>query len=156
MEEFEGGFDKWRKIIGLFAGPLLMIAILMKPTPSLTPEAHGLLAIIVLVVIFWVSEALPLGVTALMAPVLCIAFGVCDEKIAFANFAHPIIFLFLGSFILAKAMEVHSIDKIIAVKILSLKWVRASVLRFTFMFAFIIFALSGWLSNTATTAMMFP
>jgi sodium-dependent dicarboxylate transporter 2/3/5 len=152
----EEKFEKWRKGIGLYLGPLAMVLTMLKPMPSLSPAAHYLFAIIILVVIYWVSEALPLAVTSLLIPVLCILFGVCNEKEAVINFAHPIIFLFLGSFILAKAMELTSIDKIIAIRILSIKWVRKSALRFTFVFSFIIFFLSWWLSNTATTAMMFP
>lgn len=152
----EEKFEQWRRGIGLYAGPILMLIVLLKPMPYLSKEAHHLLAILILIIVYWISEAIPLAITSLLAPVLCIIFDVCSEKDAFINFAHPIIFLFLGSFILAKAMELTAIDRIIAIKILSIKWVRKSAMRFTFTFSFIIFFLSWWLSNTATTAMMFP
>lgn len=152
----EEKFEKWRRGIGLYVGPILMLIILFEPMPYLSKEAHHLLAILILIVVYWVSEAIPLAVTSLLVPILCIILDVCSEKDAFINFAHPIIFLFLGSFILARAMELTAIDRIIAIRILSIKWVRKSAMRFTFVFSFIIFFLSWWLSNTATTAMMFP
>jgi len=148
--------ERWRKIIGLVVGPLVFLHIIMLDIPSLSPQAHSLLAIMALTVIWWVTEAIPLAMTALLIPFFCIIFNVCDEKTAFSNFANPIIFLFIGSFILARAMEIHSIDKMIALKILSIRWVTGSVIRFTFVFGLIIFSLSAWMSNTATTAMMFP
>ncbi len=152
----EEKFEKWRKGIGLYAGPILMLIVLIKPMPYLSKEAHSLLAILTLIIVYWISEAIPLAITSLLVPIMCIILGVCNEKEAFINFAHPIIFLFLGSFILAKAMELTLIDKMIAIKILSFKWVRKSAFRFTLVFSFIIFFLSWWLSNTATVAMMFP
>lgn len=151
-----GLFEKWRIRIGIISGPLALIFILIIPITSLNYQAHRLLAILIFTVIYWLTEALPLGVTSLLIPAFCVILGVCDEKSAFINFAHPIIFLFIGSFILAKSMERYELDKFISLKILSVRGVRNSAFRFTFVLGFTIFILSWWLSNTATTAMMFP
>ncbi len=151
-----GLFEKWRIRIGIISGPLALILILIIPITSLNYQAHRLFAILVFAVIYWLTEALPLGVTSLLIPAFCLILGVCDEKSAFINFAHPIIFLFIGSFILAKSMEKYELDKYISLKILSVRGVRNSAFRFTFVLGFTIFILSWWLSNTATTAMMFP
>ena len=78
-------------------------------------------AILALVVVLWVTEALPLAVTALLGPVLAVVLRVAPARQAFAPFADPIIFLFIGSFILAQAMFVHGVDRRIAYTALSLR-----------------------------------
>ena len=75
---------------------------------------------------------------------------------AFASFADPIIFVFIGSFILAEAMFVHGVDRRIAYTALSWKFVGTSATRILIVFGGVTTLLSMWMSNTATTAMMFP
>ena len=67
-----------------------------------------------MMVVLWITEALPLAVTALIGPVLAIVLRVAPARTAFAPFADPIIFLFIGSFMLAEAMFVHGLDRRIA------------------------------------------
>ncbi|WP_456435960.1 SLC13 family permease [Thermovibrio ammonificans] len=103
---------------------------------------------------FWIFEVLPLPVTALSIPVLGVLLGCGSVKEAFASFAHPIIFLFLGGFALAAALSKFKLDTFIAYKVVSLSkgsGVAATVLLFAAT-AFI----SMWISNTSTTAMMLP
>ena len=71
-------------------------------------------AIMALVVVLWVTEALPMAATAVLGPVLAVVLRVADARAALAPFADPIIFLFIGSFILAEAMFVHGVDRRIA------------------------------------------
>ena len=104
----------------------------------------------------WVTEALPMAVTAMLGPVLAVIFGVADARGALAPFADPIIFLFIGSFILAEAMFVHGVDRRIAFTALSSRFVGASATRVLVVYAAVATVLSMWISNTATTAMMFP
>ena len=82
--------------------------------------------------------------------------GVTTASTAFAPFADPIIFLFIGSFILAEAMFVHRLDRRMAFSALSSPWIGASGLRLLVVYAAVACVLSMWMSNTATTAMMFP
>jgi sodium-dependent dicarboxylate transporter 2/3/5 len=82
--------------------------------------------------------------------------GVADAKTVFAPYADPIIYLFLGSFMLAEAMAVHGLDKRFAYGIMSLKLVGNSSGRILLAFGAICAFLSMWISNTAATAMMFP
>jgi sodium-dependent dicarboxylate transporter 2/3/5 len=88
--------------------------------------------------------------------VLSIVLRVAPARIAFAPFADPIIFLFIGSFMLAEAMFVHGLDRRIAYTALSSRVVGASPTRILVMFGGVSAVLSMWISNTATTAMMFP
>jgi len=73
-----------------------------------------------LVVVWWITECIPIPITALLIPVFITAFQIAPVKEAFAPFSNPIIMLFLGSFILARAMIVHSLDQKLAYSILSM------------------------------------
>ena len=91
-------------------------------------------AIMGLVVVLWVSEALPMAATAVLGPVLAVVLRVADARAALAPFADPIIFLFIGSFILAEAMFVHGVDRRIAYTALSWKFVGQSAPRILFVY----------------------
>jgi sodium-dependent dicarboxylate transporter 2/3/5 len=152
----EERFENIRKTAGLFLGPAAALILYFLPMPSLSSNAHMLSVVIGLVVIWWITEPVPIPVTAIFGAVLCVVLGVAGAKTVFAPFADPIIFLFLGSFILAKAMSGHKLDKRIAYSIMSVKWVGSSSGRILFAFGAISVFLSMWVSNTATTAMMLP
>ena len=151
----EERFNRRRRTAGLFAGPLLLLALLAAPLP-LAPGAHRLAAIMAMMVVFWITEALPLAVTALVGPTLAVVFGVGAARTVFAPFADPIIFLFIGSFMLAEAMFVHRLDRRIAFSALSSRAVGGSPTRILLVYGAVGAGISMWISNTATTAMMFP
>ena len=94
--------------------------------------------------------------TALIGPTLAIVLRVAPARDAFAPFADPIIFLFIGSFMLAEAMFLHNLDRRVAFGVLSSRAVSGSPLRILFVFGGVAAVMSMWISNTATTAMMFP
>lgn len=149
-------FNRRRRTAGLAVGPLVFIALLLLPMPGLSEAAHRLAAILALMIVLWITEALPLAVTALAGPVLAVLLGVAPVRSVFTPFADPIIFLFIGSFMLAQAMFVHGLDRRIAFTALSLKAVGRSPGRILIAYGLVAAALSMWISNTATTAMMFP
>jgi solute carrier family 13 (sodium-dependent dicarboxylate transporter), member 2/3/5 len=120
----------------------------------LTPEAQALAVIVVGVVILWITEALPLAVTALLGAVACVVAGVAPAREVFAPFADPLIFLFIGSFILAEAIRLHRLDKRLAFAVLSVPGVGESPGRILAAVAVVCVLASGFLSNTCTTAMM--
>jgi sodium-dependent dicarboxylate transporter 2/3/5 len=151
----EEAFNARRRTIGLFLGPLVFLALLLAPLPLPAP-AHRVAAILAMMVVFWVTEALPLPVTALLGPVLAVLLRVVPVRTAFASFADPIIFVFIGSFILAEAMFVHGVDRRIAYTALSWRLVGTSAARILIIFGGVSAFLSMWMSNTATTAMMYP
>lgn len=146
----------WRQTLGLFLGPLVFIAIYLLPTPSLSDKAHVLASILGLVVIYWISEAIPIPVTALLGAGLCVIFRVASAKKVLAPFADPIVFLFIGSFIIARAMSLHGLDRRFAMKVFSLRWIGGSPLRLLVACGGISALLSMWISNTASTAIMLP
>ena len=148
-------FNRRRRTAGLFLGPAVLIALILAPLPLPDP-AHRLAGILAMMVVLWITEALPLAVTALIGPVLAIVLRVAPARAAFASFADPIIFLFIGSFILAEAMFVHGLDRRIAFSALSWRLVGSSPTRILIVYGGVTAAISMWISNTATTAMMFP
>ena len=152
----EERFEEIRKKTGLFIGPAAGLIIYFIPFGGLSQQAHLLAAIVSFTVVWWISEPVPIPVTALLATSLCVISGVGSVKDVLAPFADQIIFLFMGSFILAKAMSVHGLDKRFAFGIMSLKWVGNSSGRILFVFGAITAFISVWVSNTATTAMMLP
>lgn len=115
-----------------------------------------MLAVFGLVITLWITEAIPLAVTALLGPALCVVCGVNSEREVFKSFGHPILFLFLGSFLLAEGMLHHGLNRRIAFFILGLNWVAKSPARILAAFGVITGFLSMWISNTTAAAMMFP
>jgi sodium-dependent dicarboxylate transporter 2/3/5 len=151
----EEHFNRRRRTTGLIVAPLVLFGLIVLPIPVAGP-AHRLGAILAMMMILWVTEALPLAVTALIGPVLAVMLQVAPVRTAFAPFADPIIFLFIGSFMLAEAMFVHGLDRRIAFGALSSQTVAGSPARILVVYGFVAAAISMWISNTATTAMMFP
>lgn len=150
----EAKFEKWRNRAGFILAPLAFFIIFFAPL-NLKPEAHNLAAIISVIIILWICESLPMPVTALIGAALCILLKVADAKTVFAPFADPLMFLFIGSFIIARAIFLHDLDKRFAYGVLSLKAIGARPARILFAFGAVTAFISGWISNTATTAMMF-
>jgi sodium-dependent dicarboxylate transporter 2/3/5 len=148
-------FNRRRRTAGLFLGPMTLALMLLAPLP-LTWQAHRMAAILAMVVVLWITEALPISVTAMLGPVLAVVFQVAPARAALAPFADPIIFLFIGGFILAEAMFVHGVDRRIAYTALSWRAVGSSGARILVVYGAVGTLLSMWISNTATTAMLFP
>ncbi len=143
-----------KPILGLF---FLLLGFVVYVLPlGLPSQAHKLLALLVVTILFWLFEILPLGITALLSTAGAVVLGIADKKTAFSNFAHPIVFLFIGSFLLARAFSKYRIDRYIAVKILKTPFVRKGDFLFVTVVLLIPWFLSMWLSNTATTAMLLP
>jgi sodium-dependent dicarboxylate transporter 2/3/5 len=144
-----------RARIGLPLALAAFIALLLAPMSGLSPEAHRLAAVMGAVVILWVTEALPMPVTALMGAIACVVLRVAPAKEVFAPFADPLMFLFIGSFMIAKAIMLHGLDRRIAYAVLSHRAVGSSPTRILFAFGAVTAVISAWISNTATTAMMY-
>jgi sodium-dependent dicarboxylate transporter 2/3/5 len=120
----------------------------------LTPEAQSLAVILLGVVVLWVTEALPLPVTALAGVVACVVAGVAPAKEVFRPFSEPLVFLFIGSFMLAEAIRVHGLDRRLAFAVLGMPAVGERPGRILAAVALVSATISAFISNTATTAMM--
>ncbi len=149
-------FEHWRRTIGLFGGPAFFVLVWLLPIAGLSVQAHRLAAVVALVVCWWVTEPIPLPATALVGVVLTVLTGIATAPEAFAPFANPIIFLFIGSFMIGRAMSTHGLDRHIAFGLLSLPVVRGDIGRTRLAVAGLTMGVSAWMSNTATAAMMVP
>ena len=112
------------------------------------------LAILALAAVLWLTEAMPLALTAILVPVIASLTGVLDVSESFAGFAHPLIFLFLGSFGLAAALSKQGLDRWLAINIVGLG--RGNFQVTALALFMVSAALSMWITNTATVALMLP
>lgn len=152
----EEQFNRRRRTVGLVLAPIVFLVLLLLPLGSLPWQAHRMAAVAGLVIVLWVTEALPMTVVALLGPVLAILLQVAPPRVALASFADPIVFLFIGSFMLAEAMFVHGVDRRIAYTALARPFIGRSGGRVLVVYGAVTAVVSMWISNTATTAMMFP
>lgn len=156
VKEAELTFDRRRRTFGLIFGPLLALAVMFTPIDALSPAAHKLAGIMVFVALWWITEPVPIPVTSLLGPTLAVVTGAVSVGDAFSAFSNPMIFLFMGGFILAKAMMTHGLDRRFAYWLLSRPWVGSNPRRIFLSIGLATALCSGWVSNTATAAMMFP
>ncbi|MEQ1643265.1 MAG: SLC13 family permease, partial [Pyrinomonadaceae bacterium] len=155
ISEGEAKFEAFRQRLGYLLAPAVFLFIFFFPFEGLKPEAQRLAAIMAAVIVLWLCETLPMTATALLGAAAAVVLQVADAKTVFAPFADPLIFLFIGSFILARALFVRNLDKRVAFTVLSLKIIGGRPSRILFAFGAVTAFMSGWMSNTATTAMMF-
>ncbi len=144
-----------RQKVGLFLGPTLFFLILLLPTPqTLSTEGFRVLAIAVLMSTWWVTEAIPIPATSLLPLALFPTLSVMSAKAASAPYANHLIYLFLGGFFIARAMEKWNLHKRIALH--TIRIVGTSPNRIILGFMLSTAFLSMWISNTATAMMMVP
>lgn len=155
ISEAEERFERMRRLSGRVLAPLVFVALLVAPLDGLKPEAHRLAAVMAAVVVLWITEALPMPATALLGSAACVVLRVAPAKEVFAPYADPLIFLFIGSFIIARAIFLHGLDRRVAFTVLTLPGIGGRPSRVLLAFGAVTALLSAWMSNTATTAMMY-
>ncbi len=143
------------RMIGFWLGIGLFITMALLPPPSgLEPSGWLTLALLTWMVCWWVSEALPIGITSLLPLVIAPLLGLSSLSEAAAPFAHPIIFLLMGGYMIGKSIERWSLHERIALGVLSKTGTTPSKLIGGFMITAA--GLSMWISNSATTIMLLP
>jgi len=143
------------KLAALIIAPLISVSlVLFGDFAPENPKITYTMAIAVLMAIWWITEAIPLAATALLPVVLFPVFGVVDGKTISAIYFNHLIFLFIGGFLMALAMERWDLHRRIAIKVLMFFGISPGRILMGFMFATAF--LSMWMSNTATTMMMIP
>lgn len=151
----ETGFGRTGRLVGLMLGPALALCLQLAPPPEgLPPEAWRVVSLAVLMVVWWVTEAIPISATALLPIAALPLIGAATIKEATAPYADQIVFLFIGGFILAACVERWRLHERIALSIASVAGGRPVALVGGFMIASAL--ISMWISNTATTLMLAP
>ena len=144
-----------KKTIGLILGPLMFILIILFFHPNgLTKPANAVLASAVWIAVWWITEALPIAVTALLPIILFPLSGGLKLEETTASYGHKYVFLYIGGFIVAIAIEKWNLHKRIALNII--KIVGTNVVKIILGFMIATAFLSMWISNTATSVMILP
>lgn len=142
-----------RRGLVIIAIDIVLLVILLNTLPFESKANTGL-ALMVFIGVLWLTEAIHITITALLVPLLAIGFGLLDVGGALKSFANPIIFLFFGGFVLATALHAQGLDQLIARRLLLLA--RGRMMVAVIILFSVTAALSMWISNTATAAMMLP
>ncbi|MAI02634.1 MAG: anion transporter [Rickettsiales bacterium] len=142
-------------LIGLLTGIIILIIFcIIEEKNGLSRPAWITAGVAIMMTIWWITEAVPIYVTGVLPLILFPLLGVFDVKEIANSYAHPLVLLFLGGFIIASAMEASGLHKRIAIKILSFSGTSPSKIIAGFMITTSL--LSMWVSNTASTIMMLP
>ncbi|MCH1485421.1 MAG: SLC13 family permease [Flavobacteriaceae bacterium] len=144
-----------KNIIGLILGPLVFSLILLFfEADGLSFEAKCILASTAWMAVWWVTECVPISVTALLPIVLFPLTGGMDLSTTTAAYGHKLVFLFVGGFMIALAIEKWHLHKRLALNIIRMTGSNKSRVILGFMLATAF--LSMWISNTATSIMILP
>jgi sodium-dependent dicarboxylate transporter 2/3/5 len=142
------------RVAALVAGPALGLLVRALEPGGLTGPAAAVLGVGIWMAIWWITECLPLAVTALLPIALFPALDVASTRVAAASFANEVVFLYLGGFLLAAALEHWHAHHRIALSVIGKVGTSSRRLVFGVMLATAF--VSMWISNTATAAMMYP
>lgn len=143
------------KNIGLILGPLVFILTLLFFHPEgLNPKANAVLASTLWIAIWWITEAIPIAVTALLPIILFPLTGGLGLSDTTASFGHKYVFLYVGGFIIAITIEKWNLHKRISLNIINFIGTNVVYIILGFMVATAF--MSMWISNTATSVMMLP
>ncbi len=151
----EERFEKARRTIGLFLAPVVTVVFLLLPL-GLEPAQQTLSAVLLGVIVLWVSEAVPIPIGGLIGVAAIVVLQVAPADDVLAPFGSSTVFTFIGAFILAQAMLKHGLARRFAFRILALPRVGRSTAGVIVAFGAITALLSAFVSNTATVAMLLP
>ena len=154
MPEKNESKGRGRKIAGLVAGPALFLLVILFAPESLSFEASVVAGGTLWVIIWWITEPIPIAATSLLPVVIFPLFGALDTLKVTSEYGNPIIFLFIGGFLIAIAMEKWNLHSRIALSIVHA--IGTSPRRIIGGFLLATAFLSAWISNTATALMMLP
>ncbi len=155
LSEREERFEKARRTSGLVIAPLVTVVMLLLPT-GLDQAQHRLAAVLLGVVVLWITEAVPIPIGGFIGIATIVLIGVVPVDDALAPFGSSTVFTFIGAFILAQAMLKHGLAKRFAMFVMGFRGVGKSTTRVIIAFGLITCLLSAFVSNTATVAMLLP
>jgi sodium-dependent dicarboxylate transporter 2/3/5 len=153
--------------VGLVLGPAAMVAWLVFGSADISPEAHRLSGVLLLVIVWWLTEPIPIPATGLLGVALAVVIGAIPTpdtaggrmepvRIALAPFGNPTLFFLLGGMFIGRAMSRHGLDRRIALGLLGTRGAVTSPTALMCAVALSVCIMSMWISNTAATAMIYP
>src|SRR5687768_522606 len=147
-------FSANKRYLVIFASAAIALALYFWNPFGLSSSASKVIAVASLMIVLWISEALPMPVVALFPLFLFPIFNIAPIDVTASSYANPVIFLFMGGFMIGLAIEKWNLHRRIALNIVRITGTSGNRIVLGFIIA--TGAISMWLSNTATTMMMFP
>src|SRR5438552_1764033 len=152
------------KVIPLLVGPVVLVGWLFLVDVGLPPEAHRLAGILLMTLIWWVAEPMPIAATGLLGVALCVILDALPPaergrdglRLVFAPFADPSVFFLMGGMFIGRAMTRHGLDRRIALALLCTRWAGRTPGTVLTTVALSVTLISMWISNAAAAAMMCP
>lgn len=150
-----------RALIGLILGPVLLTAIRVAPL-NVTSSQHSLAAILAFSLVYWVTEALPIPITSILALALCVALDVPGRsttepaQVVFSYFSSPTLFLLISGFLLAQSMVKYRLNHRVALRVLAIPGVANSSHRVVIAFGLLAVVLSSVIADGAVAMMLLP
>ena len=152
LSEAELQFEKRKRLLGLWLGPVLFaVALLVPPLQNVTPIGMRTLGIFLWTVTWWVCEPIPIPATSLASLAMLALCGVLSVDAAFSTWANWICLFLLGAFVLGHALSVHGLTRRIAHRMTSSKWVGGNSWRLLLAFGLASAVMSSMLSHVVTT-----
>jgi len=143
-----------KRTCAILSGPLLFLLMWMWNPFALEPAAAKTSGVVLWMLVWWVSEAVPMAITSILPIILFPILGILSIEKACTPYGNKFVFLFLGGFIIALAMEKWNLHRRLSLNIVN--FTGSSADRIIFGFFLASYLLSMWISNTATALMMFP
>ncbi|ERM81564.1 anion transporter [Rhodonellum psychrophilum GCM71 = DSM 17998] len=141
--------------VGLYLGPLFFLFILLFLSPKgMSPESLSMLAVTAWVATWWITESIPIAATALLPLILLPLLGALNISDTASSYAHPMVLLYMGGFMIAVTIEKWNLHKRISLTIIA--FIGTNIQRIILGFMVATAFLSMWISNTATVLMMLP
>ena len=142
------------KKAGLIIGPILFLGVINFPSVIISEIADKVISVALWMIVWWITEAVSISVTALIPLILFPLVGILDLKTVSHSYGSPIVFLFFGGFVMALALEKVNLHKRIALNIVKITGTSPNRVILGFMIATAF--MSMWISNTACTVVMLP
>ena len=152
LSEAEIRFEKRRRLIGLVLGPVLFVLVLLwTPLEHVTPIGMRTLGVFLWIVVWWITEPIPIPVTALFAMALLVVCGILGAPEAFGYWANWVNIFFIGAFIIGHATSLHGLTQRLAYRMISSRLLGGSPWRLLILFGLGPALLSSVLSNVVTS-----
>jgi len=154
LTEGEVRFEKKKRVVGLILGPLCFAAALLAPPlEQVTPLGMRTLAVFVLAVVWWISEAVPIPVTSLFVLPLSVILGILPYEKAFSYWSHWTVIFLLGAFILGHAMQLHGLTRRFSLSLVASRLIGGSPWRLLVFFLTANAIVTGFISNSVSAVL---
>lgn len=155
LTEGEVRFERSKRLIGFFLGPLsfLLILLFAPPLPEVTPVGMRSLAVFSWIIIWWITEAIPIPATAILSLPLIAVCGIWPYQRAFSYWSHWVVMFTIGAFVIGHGMQLHGLTRRFGLALIGSRLVAGKPWRLLVFYLIATAVASAFLSNVATTVL---